>query len=180
MSWVDCVVDSDYEIFSEFPYPIRRKGSDKIISERIGKDDYIKCYLNNKSYLKHRVVALQFIENDDPEHKTQIDHRDHNRANNNILNLRWVSQQDNLKNKTGYRHKYTFLENLPESAQSLDSYNGHDLDGVFVDYELKKVYLFNGLKYREIVPCRHIGNMYYRVQDIEDIQIRLSHKILFG
>ena len=31
--WQECVADKDYEIFSEFPYAIRRKGSDKIVGE---------------------------------------------------------------------------------------------------------------------------------------------------
>ena len=31
--WLECVVDNDYEIFSEYPYPIRRKGKERIIKE---------------------------------------------------------------------------------------------------------------------------------------------------
>ncbi|MBQ4299131.1 MAG: HNH endonuclease, partial [Bacteroidales bacterium] len=37
---------------------------------------------------------IQFIENDDPENKTVIDHIDHIKTNNLISNLRWVSQSE--------------------------------------------------------------------------------------
>ena len=180
--WLECCVDSDYEIFSEYPYPIRRKGSDKIIKESIHRaTGYFVCYLNKIRYLKHRIIGLQFIDNDDPEQKTVIDHRDHNRANNHIENIRWVSQAENLKNKSSsLNRQYTFYDELPETAEPLDSYNGHDLDGVYVDYEEKRLYLFNGIKYRELVPCRSHGSIIYTAHDIENKWFHLYHKVLFG
>ena len=178
--WVECVVDDEFEIFSEYPYPLRRKGKDRIVKESINSNGYVQLCLNGKTYKKHRIVALQFLENDDPEHKTEIDHRDHNRANNHIENLRWVSHSENQKNKAGCRNKFIYHDELPETAESLDSYNGHDLDGVFVDYELKKVYLFNGLKYRELVICRNGGRLFYNVQDIENKRVALYPIVLFG
>ena len=180
--WQTCVVDDEYEIFSEFPYPLRRKGSDKIIKEYVERSTgYVRCALNRIKFNKHRLIALQFIDNDDPMHKTFIDHRDHNRANNHIENLRWVSNQENCKNKSSNKgYQFTFYDELPESAEPLDSYNGHDLDGIFIDYELKKLYLFNGIKYRELVPCRHNGSIRYCVHDIENKWIDLAHKVLFG
>ena len=33
--WIECTVDTDYEIYDQYPYPLRRKGSDKVISEYI-------------------------------------------------------------------------------------------------------------------------------------------------
>ena len=32
-NWHECVCDNDYEINDAYPYPIRRKGSDRIIKE---------------------------------------------------------------------------------------------------------------------------------------------------
>ena len=179
--WQTCVCDDDYEINDAYPYPIRRKGSDKIIKETVNNEGYIYCNLNCIQYKKHRIIGLQFIPNEDPEHKTIIDHVDHNRANNHIDNLRWCSSSENNKNRASHRgRQFVFLDELPDTAESLDSYNGHDLDGVFIDYEQKKVYLFNGIKWRELTPTRNRGNLYYHVPDIEDKYIRLSHLILFG
>ena len=84
------------------------------------------------------------------------------------------------KNKTGYKQKYTFLTELPKTVESLDSYGKHDLDGVYIDYENEKLYLFNGVRYRELLTLRREGNIYYNCFDIENKQVRLYHKVLFG
>lgn len=47
-------------------------------------------------YLIHRLVACTFLEN--PENKPQVDHIDTNRINNNITNLRWVTNSENMLN----------------------------------------------------------------------------------
>ena len=57
--WVECVVDSDYEINVNYPYAIRRKSNKRIVSECHDKDGYIVCRLNRHQYKKHRIVALQ-------------------------------------------------------------------------------------------------------------------------
>lgn len=48
----------------------------------------------------HRLLALQFIENQD--NLPQTDHIDRNKHNNELINLRWVSHEDNMRNKTNY------------------------------------------------------------------------------
>ena len=135
--WHTCVCDDEFEINDAYPYPIRRKGSDKIIKEWIDKSNgYVKCRLNKVQFFKHRIIAQQFIPNDDEIHKLYIDHRDHHRTNNHIDNLRWVTHQDNMKNTGTYKGKqFNFLDELPQTAESLDSYSGHDLNGVYIDYE---------------------------------------------
>ena len=146
--WLECVVDNDYEIYSEFPYPIRRKGSDKVIKESI-YHDYVDCCLNCRIFKKHRIIVQQFITNDDPEHKTQVDHINHNRADNRVENLRWVSVSENNKNKAGYAgRKYIFIDELPETAEQLTAYNGYEFAELFIDHENQKLYVFNGIRYR--------------------------------
>lgn len=55
-------------------------------------------YLNGKRkvFYIHRLVAMMFIPN--PENKPCVDHIDCNIHNNNITNLRWVTQQENVHN----------------------------------------------------------------------------------
>lgn len=77
------------------------KKGNKIVSTRIDKDGYIICNLNNnqkrqQTYKVHRLVAFEFCENDEPEIKTQINHKDENKQNNNYLNLEWVTPQYNI------------------------------------------------------------------------------------
>lgn len=48
-----------------------------------------------RPHLVHRLVALQFIPNDDPENKIQVNHIDGNKLNNTVTNLEWISHLDN-------------------------------------------------------------------------------------
>ena len=64
----------------------------------------IDLFKNGKSkkFLIHRLVALAFLEN--PDNKPFIDHIDNNPANNNVKNLRWATNQENLANTNKYKN----------------------------------------------------------------------------
>lgn len=50
---------------------------------------------NKKHFLIHRLVAEAFIEN--PFCKTEVNHIDGNKLNNNVCNLEWNTYSENLK-----------------------------------------------------------------------------------
>lgn len=56
----------------------------------------VKLCLGKKRIGKyiHRLLAEHFIPN--PLNKPQVHHKDGNKSNNNLMNLEWVSQRDNL------------------------------------------------------------------------------------
>ena len=122
----------DYEILNEYPHTIRRKRDGRITSEWIDQKGYVRIKLSQKIYMKHRIIAEQFIENDDPETKTQVDHINHDRSDNRIENLRWISNRDNCKNKSKHcGFEYVFISELDEdNSFEIDSYRGHE----FMDY----------------------------------------------
>ena len=59
----------------------------------------VSLYKNNKRkhFLIHRLIAQYYIPN--PDNKPQVDHKDRNRQNNHIFNLRWVSPYENIENQ---------------------------------------------------------------------------------
>ena len=66
--------------------------------------------LNGKrrSFYIHRLVAMTFIPN--PENKPCVDHIDCNVDNNNVTNLKWVTQMENVHNPLTRMHaKQSFV-----------------------------------------------------------------------
>ena len=59
----------------------------------------VSLYRDGKIFNKrvHRLVAEAFVPNDDPEHKTEADHIDGDKANNRADNLQWLSHTENVR-----------------------------------------------------------------------------------
>ena len=77
----------------------------KLTTDKYG---YLRINLRKKDrktkvFLVHRLVAICFIEN--PLNKPQINHIDSNRKNNNVENLEWCTNSENIK----HAYKYGLL-----------------------------------------------------------------------
>ena len=74
------------------------------MSISVDKDGYSRVALfkdgKQKQLQVHRLVALTFIPN--PENKPEVNHKDRNKSNNNVENLEWVTQSENVAH--AYRH----------------------------------------------------------------------------
>lgn len=100
----------EYREIKNFPnYQVSNLGNiknlkGKLLSKYVSKKGYVVVclYKNNKGTTKtvHRLIAQAFIPN--PENKPYINHIDSNRANNDIKNLEWCTQSENLKH--GYKY----------------------------------------------------------------------------
>ena len=64
---------------------------------------YMRIGLRNngkrKMFRVHRLLALHFIHNDDPENKIEIDHINGVRDNNKLGNLEWVTHAENHRRR---------------------------------------------------------------------------------
>lgn len=68
------------------------------LKQNENSDGYLVVYVgNNRSIGVHRLVALSFITNDNPDIKNEVNHKDFNRKNNMVTNLEWMSHSDNIK-----------------------------------------------------------------------------------
>ena len=119
--WLECVVDHDYEILNEFPYPIRRKGSTRILTQSLNKSkNLLEVKLNRKTWYIHRIIAEQFIPN--PNGLTRVKHLNGNNTDNHLENLAWSG----FNNQTSQRYPAPLLVEQPQALlpeeQSFDYY----------------------------------------------------------
>ena len=184
--WIDCVVDDDYQIWSEYPYPIKRKESERIIKETFDKSNgYVVCKLNGKKQYKHRIIAEQFIPN--PDSLPCIDHINRNRADNRIENLRFVSYSENNKNKSSrYGIDYEYFDEIPceneEDIIEVRDYGNHEFENLyFCD---NYFYFWNGVQYKRLhINYRKNGSAHIWIKDIENNECVIfysSFKKLYG
>jgi hypothetical protein len=83
-------------------YRINKKG-DLLIVENTANDGgngYNQIGCNKKLIKRHRIIAFAFLELDIDNTKQLIDHRDGNKINNCLNNLRIVTNQQNQMNQT--------------------------------------------------------------------------------
>lgn len=97
-NWVSIPGWQDYEISTAGH--IRRVVNNHYVVMKpwIGPEYYVIRLSNNnqaKDYLVHRLVAETFIPN--PDNKPQVNHIDGDKLNNDVDNLEWVTESENMQ-----------------------------------------------------------------------------------
>jgi hypothetical protein len=166
------------DINTAFPYPIRRTSTGNINSECLSSE-YMEVKLNLVPRLKHRVIALQWIANDDPDVKTQVDHIDRNKLNNHITNLRWVTPSENSKNRTFKgRRKFEYIYELPDEAIQITEFDGIYLDRYYFDPENEQILLrtkTKQVKYQIVHPTLNKNCLRIRLNDVDGKKLERSY-----
>ena len=155
----------DYEILNQYPFTIRRKDNHYEVKERVNKSNgYPSVNLNGNKIDKHRIIAKQFISNDDPKHKTQVDHISKDRTDYHLSNLRWVSASENNRNASSRNGvKYEFVDDIPDDAIVITHYDMKKERRVFAE---KEYYYYYNEETEEDIFYQRITDEVYRIMYI--------------
>lgn len=100
----------------------------------------------------HRLVATVFIPN--PDNKPMVDHADHDRSNNNVSNLSWVSANENMWNMRAHsrgssKYKGVTWDKYANKwkAQIRENKKDHHLGHFVVEEDAAKAYDVAAKKY---------------------------------
>lgn len=135
-----------------------------------GKPAYltIRTCVNNvpKNTKVHRMIALSWLSNDDPDNKIQVNHKDGNKFNNHVDNLEWVTESQNQRHAldTGLKGKGSELYN-----SQLDEYQVHEVCKFLVDGHLVKDVADRFGCSKDIVRKIKAGDTYFHVRQLYEI-----------
>jgi hypothetical protein len=77
-------------------YNTRRKAYLKPIKNANSYSYVTLCKnLTKKNFYIHQIIAKAFLENDDPENKRYVNHKNKKRSDNRVKNLEWVTASEN-------------------------------------------------------------------------------------
>ena len=114
------------------------------VAQLVNKYGYYVVRLRLKRRIKyvHRLVATYFIENTDPENKTNVDHLNRDKLDNRVTNLRYATEHENSLNKgkihktTSSQYKGVYLCKRSNKWRSMIQYNRKKYYlGTFTDEE---------------------------------------------
>lgn len=138
--------DLDHQDFKPIPgYPYYKISKDSTIKSYYNDLPLIiKPYLGEKGYYSvrlidekgckmneyiHRLVAIVYRPN--PKNLPEVDHKDRNKSNNHLNNLRWVTSSENGKNRTYNTPKKRVTEKYVLKSGEI----ALKMDQVFEDYK---------------------------------------------
>jgi hypothetical protein len=87
----------------------------------------LRGYEGSKKHFIHRLVAEAFIPN--PENKREVNHKDGDKANNQVTNLEWCTPSENMKHAYSSRLN-TNCGNNHSSAQKVINCRGDIFDTI--------------------------------------------------
>lgn len=143
----------NYSICMNYPYDVRNDKTGRILKPQITKQGYARIQLfknkHQKNYSHHQLIWISHFGEYD---KTQydIDHRDHNRINNHIENLRLVTKSINKINisKRGNIY-YEYHDELPDKIVI------NEEQGIYFCRQLNKFFRRVVDEYRELIEIKY-------------------------
>ena len=160
--------EDKYEISTEYPYNIRNKKTNRILKETINTSGFVVVYLNKKHYHKHRLIAIQFIDN--PNDYPYVFHINDIKTDNRIDNLIWTSSRDKCMNKSTYMGKNIVFFKYDDINEDdniiIDSYGNHYFEGYYYNKQINKFLYDTGNKYKELnININEDGSEYIKMYE---------------
>ena len=181
--FVTLAFDERYEISTTEPWNIRRIGKPNCLKQNLsGGYLGLSISYSGTQYI-HRLVALQFVPNDDPENKTYINHKNGNKRDNSISNLEWCTQSYNLSNRSKFKlQEAEFLEKMPNDAIEISSIDDYELRDYFFDCENERIIKIQRYKiitkFKVIKPTLSNKNLYVTLKDVNGRNLGRSYNKL--
>ena len=143
-------------------------GKEKILKPIKIKNGYLQVGLckngKQKWFYVHRLVAFMFIENCNPEYKTEVNHIDEDKENNSVDNLEWCTRKYNCnygnRNKKmseamkGENHPMYGIHRYGKDNPNLGSLvERWSKDGKLIDIKYQFEYVEMGFNQGHIYSC---------------------------
>ena len=100
---------------------VRNNKTGRILKENIMPNGYLHMGLRKDKkqsfHYVHRLVAQAFLPN--LERKPRVDHIDNNKGNNNLLNLRWATATEDLRNRQIFKNNKSGIKGVHWSKSML-------------------------------------------------------------
>jgi hypothetical protein len=138
MTWQNCQTDPKYEIYTNFPHPIRRISTKHVVSEFIYMD-YPTVSLSNKPYRKQVIVMKEFNPNKTGE-RLIVENINGNNLDYRLSNLFWNKPNQNNRNTRSIT--YEFVDQLPPGAIEVHFYENHEFRDLYFCHD--EFYKFGG------------------------------------
>lgn len=149
--WKPIIIDGKETHYHISSYGmVKNTKTNKLIKQHNQNNGYYGFTISVKgkphSFKTASLVAKYFIENDDPEHKTQVNHIDgRSKWNNSVFNLEWCTPSDN--------QYHAYRTNLRDKEASGNRYSVKDIE--YICELLEENYSITEISEKVNVP-RHL------------------------
>lgn len=170
--WIDV---KDYEGL----YKINKMGniystkSNRILKPQLINDRYyhIRLYKTSiTSHLLHRLIALHFIPN--PNNYLVVDHKNQNKLDNRIENLRWISHSGNSRNR-GVQGKTSNFKGVSSSSRKNKPWRAQ----IKIEGKTKHLGNFRTEEEAHIEYMKNYNNIMKKFENCEDIELDNNNSI---